>query len=76
MSVLKDFEAGKNKSGQGVPVDIDEMGLTGLSALLTVSPNIPSLQGEPVQGERRNGQDRRASDRRTTAPEFKVTEDS
>ena len=55
----------ENETVKGPPSDmsavqIDELGLTGLSALLTFSPYTPAIEF----GERRTGRDRRTQDRR------------
>lgn len=60
MSALKDFET----NGSGFVIDIDEAGLTGLSALLSCPPVFSCTE---QQAERRAGRDRRISDRRVAA---------
>lgn len=71
-------KAGQNnemRSGQAFGFEIDEAGLTGLSALLTFPPSIPFIENMPANaGERRAGHDRRVSDRRKTARELSASE--
>lgn len=56
----KEDETGTNAPSDMSAVQIDELGLTGLSALLTFSPHTPVIEF----GERRTGRDRRIEDRR------------
>lgn len=80
MTALKEQsgQEGSFPTSYGLPVPIDEMGLSGLSALLTFPPSIPFMQGAEhfMQGgvDRRAGQDRRKGDRRAADREFKNPE--
>ena len=54
------YEKGTAGTGETASLQIDEWGLTGLSALLSFAPNVPFIEF----GERRTGRDRRMADRR------------
>lgn len=67
-----DKESQKNAANadHGLPVPIDELGLSGLSSLLAFPPAMPFRKA----GERRSGQDRRKGERRGAVREFKDTD--
>jgi hypothetical protein len=55
-------------------IEIDESGLTGLSALLTFPPSVPFVEGQQLLQERRSGKDRRVAERRARAEQYAVSE--
>jgi hypothetical protein len=61
MSKEEEKPEGGCEKAAGIPaIELDEWGLTGLSALLTFAPSVPYIEF----GERRSGRDRRTGDRR------------